>query len=96
MMTAIYAYESDITAEEALASSKPAKGKGTSPKDFLSDILISGPALQQTIIERGAERGFSYKQLWKAKDDLGVEDFKEKGVKGGPSFWVFPEHKPQP
>jgi hypothetical protein len=85
----------DITAEEALASSKPTKSNKAGPKEFLSDILISGPVLQQTIIERGAERGFSYKQLWRAKDSLGAEDFKEKGVQGGPSYWAFPEHVPE-
>jgi hypothetical protein len=88
--------ESDITAEEALASSKPAKTAKASPKDFLSDILISGPVLQTTVVGRGAERGFNYKQLWRAKDALGIEDFRETGVQSGPSFWVFPEHKPKP
>jgi hypothetical protein len=86
--------ETEITAEEALATAKPAKAKGGSPKDFLSDILISGPLTQQVITERGAERGFNYKQLWRAKEALGVVDYKERGVKGGPSRWALPEHAP--
>jgi hypothetical protein len=82
--------ESDITADEALASSKPAKGGGKADaKAFLADILIAGPVLQTTVIERGAERGFTYNQLWRAKAALGVEDFKEKGVQRGPSFWTL-------
>ena len=50
--------------------------------------------LQKTIIERGAARGFSYKQLWKAKGPLGIEDFRERGLKSGPSYWAFPQHVP--
>jgi hypothetical protein len=85
----------DITAEEALAASKPTKGnKGPNAKEFLADVLISGPVLQKTIIERGAERGFTYKQLWTAKDALGIEDFREKAPRGA-SFWVLPQHAPE-
>ena len=88
--------ESELTAEEALAASRPTKGnKAPSAKDFLADILISGPVLQTTIVERGAERGFSYTQLWRAKAALGVEDFKEKGVQQGPSYWALPQHVPR-
>jgi DNA polymerase I-like protein with 3'-5' exonuclease and polymerase domains len=82
--------ESELTAEEALAASRPTKGKkGAGAKEFLADILINGPVLQKVIIERGAERGFSYKQLWRAKDALGAEDFRESGVQQGPSYWVL-------
>jgi hypothetical protein len=83
--------ESELTAEEALAASRPTKSKkGSSAKEFLADILISGPVLQKTIVERGAERGFNYFQLWRAKAALGVEDFKESGVQQGPSYWALP------
>jgi hypothetical protein len=51
-------------------------------------------SLLKVVIERGATRGFSYKQLWKAKDALGVEDFREKGLKSGPSHWALPQHVP--
>jgi hypothetical protein len=55
--------ETDVTAEEALAASRPAKGnKSPDAKDFLLDILAGGPVLQKTVIERGATRGFNYKQ----------------------------------
>jgi len=81
--------ESEVTADEALACSKPSKASKTAgPKDFLSDILISGPVLQTTVVERGAERGISYMQLWRAKAALGVEDFKDE--QRGPSFWALP------
>jgi hypothetical protein len=88
--------ESELTAEEALAASRPTKGsRGPNAKEFLADILISGPLLQTTVVERGAERGFSYTQLWRAKVALGVEDFKEKGVQQGPSYWALPQHVPR-
>ena len=73
--------EREITAEEALAASKPTKGgKGRSAKDFLTDVLISGPVLQKMVVERGAERGFSLQQLKRAKTTLAVEDIQEKRV----------------
>lgn len=50
--------------------------------------------LQKTVIERDATRGFSYKQLWKAKDALGIEDLREKGLKSGPSYRALPQHVP--
>jgi hypothetical protein len=87
--------ESEIAAEEALAASKPTKGgKGLSAKDFLTDILISGPVPQKTVAERGAERGFSLDQLKRAKTTLMAETFKKKGLWDGPWYWALPEHVP--
>jgi hypothetical protein len=60
----------------------------------LSDILAGGKVLQKTVIERGAAKGFSYHQIWRAKAALGVVDFKEKGVQAGPSYWALPQHAP--
>ena len=86
--------ESELTADEAVSAGKPTKNRGLSAKEFLLDILAGGPVLQKTIIERGAAHSFSYKQLWKAKGALGVEDFRERGLKSGPSYWAFPQHVP--
>jgi putative DNA primase/helicase len=86
--------ESDLSADEAVSAGKPTKARGLNAQEFLLDILAGGPVLQKTIIERGAARGFSYKQLWKAKGTLGIEDFRERGVKSGPSYWAFPQHVP--
>jgi putative DNA primase/helicase len=84
--------ESALSADEAIAASRPGKARAPNARDFLLDILAGGKVLQQTIIERGALKGFSYKQLWRAKDALGVADVREKGVKSGPSYWVLPQH----
>jgi hypothetical protein len=86
--------ESDLSADEAIATSRPGKARSPNAREFLNDILAGGPVLQKTIIERGASKGLTYKQLWRAKEALGVEDFREKGVKAGPSYWAFPQHVP--
>jgi putative DNA primase/helicase len=87
--------DSAISAEEALAAAKPAKSsKSKSPQEFLTDVLISGPALRNVMVERGAERDFSLDQLKRAKRALGLKAFKKKGLKAGPSYWAFPEHVP--
>jgi hypothetical protein len=86
--------ESELSADEAIAASRPGKAKAPNALDFIRDILAGGYVLSKTVIERGAAKGFSYKQLWRAKDALGVEDFKMKGVQAGPSYWAFPEYVP--
>jgi hypothetical protein len=86
--------ESELSADEAIAASRPGKAKAPNARDFLLDILAGGKVPQKTVTERGAAKGFNYKQLWRAKDALGVVDFKEKGVQRGPSFWALPQHTP--
>jgi hypothetical protein len=87
--------ETDITAEQALAAAKPTKArKSLGVQEFLSDILISGPVLRNTIVVRGMERGFSLDQLKRAKRALSVEAFRKKGLKSGPSYWAFPQDVP--
>jgi hypothetical protein len=87
--------ESELTADEAIAAARPTKTpRSANAREFLQDILAGGKVLQNTIVERGAAKGFSYKQLWRAKDALGFIDYKEKGVQGGPSYWVLPQYAP--
>jgi hypothetical protein len=75
--------EVDITAEEAIAQAKPGKSNRSRPvEDFLSDVLTGGPVLQTTVVERGAERGFSLDQLRRAKEKLGVNSCKEPKFEG--------------
>jgi hypothetical protein len=40
------------------------------------------------------ERGFSLDQLRRAKKALGVEAFRKKGLKAGPSYWALPQDVP--
>ena len=54
---------------------------------FLLDVLVSGPVPVTHIEERGAEHGFSKKQLIYAKQHLGIVVFKEVGRRNGRWFW---------
>jgi putative DNA primase/helicase len=86
--------ESELSADEAIAASRPGKARAPNARDFLLDILAGGKVVQKIVIERGNAKGFSYYQLWRAKDALGVVDFREKGVQSGPSYWALPQHVP--
>jgi hypothetical protein len=88
--------QSDLTADEAVAASKPTKSRGPSPRDFLLDLLTGGPVLQKAVIERGAERGFSSDQLRRAKRAIGIVAFKQRGEEwNSPWLWALPQHVPE-
>jgi hypothetical protein len=59
------------------------------PKIFLKDILANGPAPANLIIERGAERGFSKRQITYAREQMKLVALKGRG-KDGCWFWVLP------
>jgi hypothetical protein len=59
------------------------------PKIFLQDILATGPAPANLVIERGAKRGFSWVQIRYARRQMKIISFKGPG-KGGGWFWVLP------
>jgi hypothetical protein len=60
------------------------------PKIFLQDILAAGPAPATLVIERGAERGFTKRQITYAREQMKLIAFKETGKYGGRWFWVLP------
>ena len=86
----------DVTDKEALAEYRAVAKLRVNPvQEFLHDILASGPALQKTIIERGAVKGFSYDQLRRARDRIGAISWKRRGEKlSSPFMWSMPEHRP--
>jgi AAA domain-containing protein len=87
--------ESSITAEEALAASKPTKGsRAPTAPEFLTDFLAGGPQLQTAVVERGTERGFSLDQLKRAKNKMGVVSFREGFGESGNWLWALPQHAP--
>ena len=45
---------------------------------FLRDILAKRPVPTTTIQKRGAARGFTKKQLWRAKGLIGISSFKKE------------------
>jgi hypothetical protein len=71
------------------------RGSAAGAKTFLMDILTNGPVPATLIEERGAARRFSKKQLIRAKRDIGVVVFKEKGKITGRWFWALPQHDPR-
>ena len=90
----------DLTADEAIAANKMKfedgrKAKTASIKEFLRDILASGPVLQKIVVERGAARGFSLDQLRRARDPIGARSFKRRGKNlDSPWMWALLEHVP--
>ena len=86
----------DLTADEALAACRPSKGNRNTVREFLLDILAGGPVLQTVIAERGAEHGFSYDQLKRAKRPLSVRSFKKREAgMDSPWLWALPQHAPE-
>ena len=81
---------------EALAACRPSKGNRNTVREFLLDILAGGPVLQTVIAERGAEHGFSYDQLKRAKRPLSVRSFKKREAgMDSPWLWALPQHAPE-
>jgi AAA domain-containing protein len=90
----------DLTADEAIATNREARGdarkmKAAPVREFLRDLLANGPMLVKTIIERGAAKGFSLKQLRSARDFIGVRPFKRRGENlDSPWMWALAMHIP--
>jgi DNA polymerase I-like protein with 3'-5' exonuclease and polymerase domains len=84
----------DVTATEALSAVNENKAPGAldDAKDFLRDILlVGGGRALKTDIEEGAEaEKISDRTLRRAKKILKVRAEKERGVSGGPWYWVLP------
>jgi hypothetical protein len=59
------------------------------PKIFLKDILANGPAPANLVIERGAERGFTKRQITYAREQMKLIALKGPGIDGC-WFWVLP------
>ena len=58
-------------------------------KTFLLDVLMDGPAPVTLVIARGAERGFSKRQITYAREQMQIISLKGPGVGGG-WYWVLP------
>jgi hypothetical protein len=62
------------------------------PKMFIADILVNGPVPTTTVLQRGAERGFTRRQILYAKEQMKVVAFKDR-VRHGCWFWLLPHHE---
>jgi hypothetical protein len=61
------------------------------PKNFILDVLVSGPVPATTVQARGAERGFTRRQLRYAKERMPVVSYKDFG-RNAPWFWALSQH----
>jgi hypothetical protein len=92
----------DVNIEEASALNKPMAGdarkaRAAPAREFLRAALAAagGFALQKTIVEQGALKGFSLPQLRRALDTIGDEPFRRKGEgKNSPWWWALSGQKP--
>jgi hypothetical protein len=71
------------------ATDKQPPRRREDPKIFLKDILANGPAPVNLIIERGAEHGFTKRQITYARERMKLIALKGPRM-GGPWFWVLP------
>jgi hypothetical protein len=62
------------------------------PKTFVVDMLTAGPVPTKTVLQRGAERGLTKRQILYAREQMQVVAFKEIGTRG-PWFWSLPQHE---
>jgi hypothetical protein len=62
------------------------------PKNFIRDVLLNGPVPTKNVLARGAERGLTRKQIWRAREQLEIIAFKEIGPRG-PWFLALPHHQ---
>ena len=63
------------------------------PKTFITDVLVNGPVPVITVLERGAARGLTRKQILYAREQMQVVAFKEIGRRHGCWFWALPQHE---
>src|SRR5262249_4150268 len=90
----------DLTAEAGLTGNRPTprdgrKARAAPVREFLRDILAAGPVELKTVIERGAEEGFSRDQLKRAR--LAIDGIAYK-LRGGdlnaPWMWCLRKDVP--
>jgi putative DNA primase/helicase len=75
-----------ISADEALAAA--AKKVTSGAIDFLQQVLSDGPMDQTEIVRLGKEAGYSEKNLWTARERLGIKPKKEGFGADGKWVWV--------
>jgi hypothetical protein len=89
-----YIADSSEKERQAPAEIKPRKPsrRTVDPKTFIADVLVNGPVPTKNVLQRGAERGLTKRQILYAREQMQVVAFKEIG-KRGPWFWSLPQHE---
>lgn len=82
---------SDLTAEQVLSSMRDDNGDKNAvdeAKDFLEDILQSGPVPSNEIFSKGSKYGISKASIRRAKEKLDIRAFREPGG-GRNALWLW-------
>ena len=75
--------------QQTEATGKQPHHRREDPKIFLRDILAGGPVPANLVIARGAERGFSKRQITYARERLQLVALKGPG-RGAGWYWILP------
>jgi len=65
-------------------------------REFLLERLEAGPAKRDTVVEEAKEEGIAFATLKRAKKELGVRSYKERGKIDGDWFWELPTRSKGP
>jgi putative DNA primase/helicase len=87
----------EITANEAMQAAGGHTAKREA-REFLIERLAAGRVKGDNIVTEAAEEGIAERTLRRAKKELGVKSYKEKGKTDGDWFWELPKaatHPPQ-
>jgi AAA domain/Bifunctional DNA primase/polymerase, N-terminal len=82
----------DITANEAMAAAGGHTAKREA-REFLLERLEAGPARRDDVVEEAKEEGIAFATLKRAKKELGVKSYKERGKVDGCWLWELPPRK---
>jgi hypothetical protein len=79
----------EITANEAMAAATGQTAKREA-REFLLQRLEAGAVRQDDVVEEAKQEGIAKRTLDRAKKELGVKSWKERGKSDGTWFWELP------
>jgi putative DNA primase/helicase len=80
----------EITANEAMAAGGGHTAKREA-REFLLERLGAGPAKRDAVVDDAKEEGIAFATLKRAKKELGVRSYKERGKIDGEWLWELPK-----
>jgi hypothetical protein len=86
----------DLTANEIMQAAAGQSGFAKrEAREFLRERLEAGPAKAEDIIEEAEQNGVATRTLKRAKKELGIRSYKERGKIGGGWLWELPPQPPE-
>jgi hypothetical protein len=82
----------EITANEAMQAAEGRTAKREA-REFLLDRLEAGSVKQNNILDEAKQEGIAERTLRRAKKDLGIKSWKERGKADGDWFWELSPKK---